>query len=205
MQGIDVFLDTYVRIDEGTAVLLCAHRSSVRTASWLFAALAMRGKQPETFVFDEDGHDDDEAVTAAIAALRVRRGARRVAVIVCEPVGPSLTRVLAAAQGDKPERTPIFRISGRTSGLFETGFAPEEDLSDDDLAGLSQGEIDELLALCDAEADGLDGREIEEIYATDDDGGALSDEELAALEELSDSELLELATAWGEEGFRVLA
>ena len=35
--------------------------------------------------------------------------------------------------------------------------------------------------------------------------GSLSDEELAALAELEDSELLELAATWGEEGLRVLA
>ncbi|MDI1450334.1 hypothetical protein [Polyangium sp. 6x1] len=205
MQGIDVFLDTYVRIDEGTAVLLCSHRSSVRTAAWIYAALWTRGTGPETYCFDGDGEAGDEAVTAAIQALRARPGIRRVAVIVCEPGGPSLQNALSRAQGDKPERTPIFRIAGRGTGIFETGFATAED--EHEGLGLTPSDIDDLLAQCDTEMGDLDDRDIEEVaaMALDEDIDAMSDEELAALAELEDSELLELATAWGEEGFRVLA
>jgi len=207
MQGIDVFLNTYVRIDEGTAVLLCSHRSSVRTAAWMYAALFTRGALAETYCFEEDGEAGDAAVTAAILSLRARPGVRRVAVIVCEPGGPSLQNALSAAQGDAPERTPIFRISGRGTGFFETGFGAAEDDAEAEPLGLTQTDIDELLAQCDTEMGDLDDRDIEEVAAMtlDEDVDALSDEELAALAELEDSELLELATAWGEEGFRVLA
>ncbi|MRG97745.1 hypothetical protein [Polyangium spumosum] len=207
MQGIDVFLDTYVRIDEGTAVLLCSHRASVRTAAWMYAALWTRGVDPETYCFEEDGDEGDAAVTAAIRALRARPGVRRVAVIVCEPGGPSLQNALAAAQGDKPERTPIFRISGCGTGIFETGFGEAEEEAENEALGLTPTDIDDLLAQCDTEMGDLDDRDIEEVAAMtlEEDVDALSDEELAALAELEDSELLELATAWGEEGFRVLA
>ncbi len=226
MQGIDVFLDTYVRIDEGTAVLLCSHRASVRTAAWMYVALATRGAEPETVCFETDNDEADAAVAAAIFMLRARAGVRRVAVIVCEPGGPSLQRALEEAQGARPERTPIFRICGRGTGIFEMGFAagsaksrqtggleafsPEALLDDEaneaDVEGLSQSDIDELLSHCDTEMSALEDRDIEEIAAmVDEDIGAMSDEELAALAELEDSELLELATAWGEEGFRVLA
>jgi hypothetical protein len=209
MQGIDVFLNTYVRIDEGTAVLLCSHRSSVRTAAWIYAALFTRGLDPETFCFEEDDAEGDAAVTAAIRALRARPGVRRVAVIVCEPGGPSLQKTLAAAQADKPERTPIFRISGRGTGIFETGFnTSDEDAAEAEDLGLTQSDIDDLLSQCDTEMGALDDRDIEEVAAMafeEEEIDTLSDEELAALAELEDSELLELATAWGEEGFRVLA
>src|SRR5262249_17167995 len=117
MQGIDVFLDTYVRTDEGTAVLLCSHRSCVRTAAWLYAALVTRGTRSEVVLFD---NDDAECEKAGNTSLAVPRGnARRVAVVVLEPNGPSLRRPLEEAQGDKPEKTPIFRVSGRTTGVFE--------------------------------------------------------------------------------------
>lgn len=208
MQGIDVFLDTYVRIDEGTAVLLCSHRSSVRTAAWIYAALYTRGTGPEMYCFEEDDEAGDEAVTAAIQALRARAGVRRVAVIVCEPGGPSLQNALTDAQGDRPERTPIFRISGRAAGIFETGFGTGEDEAENEGLGLTPSDIDDLLAQCDTEMGDLDDRDIEEVASMtleEEDVDTLSDEELAALAELEDSELLELATAWGEEGFRVLA
>jgi len=207
MQGIDVFLDTYVQIDEGTAVLVCAHRSSARTAAWLFASLVTRGTNPEVVCFDADDAGTNRAVSEALAALRARPGVRRVAVIVMEPGGPSFQSALGAAQADTPERTPIFRITGRQTTVFES-FAPEapgdEDAGED--AGLSPSEIDELLACCDSEMGDLDDEEIEAIAAMNDDEiAAMSEEELAALAELEDSELLELSTAWGEEGFRVLA
>jgi hypothetical protein len=207
MQGIDVFLDTYVRLDEGTAVLLCAHRSCVRTAAWLYAALVTRGAAAETFLFDGDDAEAEKAVATSLAALRALPHVRRVAVLVCEPGGPSFRRPLEVAQGDKPEKTPIFRVSGRTSGIFELGFgaSPEHGL-EGDLDGLSQADIDELLAECDTELGRLDDHEIEEIASIcEEEIGTLSDEELAALTELEDSELLELCSTWGEEGFRVLA
>jgi hypothetical protein len=123
MQGIDVFLDTYVRLDEGTAVLLCAHRTCVRTAAWLYAALALRGAQTETHCFDEsDAESSEKDVRNKLAALRARPGIRRVAVIISEPFGPSFRRVLAEAQEAAPERTPVFRIEGPGAGLFEMNF-----------------------------------------------------------------------------------
>ncbi len=225
MQGIDAFLDTYVRIDEGTRVLLCAHRSCARTAAWLYAAIFLRGTDPVTILFDQDDADQEMALGAALDELRSRPGVRRVATILCEPNGPSFLGLFEQHPEMKSERTPIFRVSGSSSGAFEPGrrsassdkrsrrngdasFVSEnlfEDDSHEDL-GLSDGDIDELLEQCGFEMAGLDDCDIEEIAAmSEEEIGALSDEELAALAELEDSELLELASGWGEEDFRVLA
>lgn len=226
MQGIDVFLNTYVRLDEGTAVLVCAHRSCARTAAWLYSALVQRGTLADAFCFDVADDEAERLASSTITKLRASKGVRRVAVIVCEPEGPSLQKTLDAAQGDKPEKTPVFRVSGRTTGVFDllspaarqksrywldASYAPEalpDDAIDGEPEGLSQSEIDELLAQCDTELGELGDHEIEEIAAIgaqSEEIGSLSDEELAALAELEDSELLELAATWGEEGFRVLA
>lgn len=228
MQGIDVFLNTYVRLDEGTAVLVCAQRSCARTAAWLYSALVGRGALADAFCFDVSDIEAEALATASIAMLRAHKGVRRVAVIVCEPEGPSLKDALTTAQGDRPEKTPIFRVSGRTSGIFELGMAspatrqrstglPETSFSSEAMSndyvdmeqdGLSDSDIEELLAHCDSDMDDLEDHEMEEIgylSMNTEEIGSLSDEELAALAELEDSELCELASTWGEEGFRVLA
>ena len=225
MQGIDAFLDTYVRIDEGTRVLLCAHRSCARTAAWLYAAIFLRGTEPVTIVFDQDDTDTEMAIATALEDLRSQPGVRRVATILCEPNGPSFLSVFEQRPAMKSERTPIFRVSGSSAGAFEAGRRSSssdkrsrrnaegsfvsENLFDDDSHeehGLSDMEIDELLAQCGFEMAGLDDCDIEEIAAmSEEEIGALTDEELAALAELEDSELLQLAAGWGEEDFRVLA
>lgn len=222
MQGIDAFLDTYVRIDEGTRVLLCAHRSCARTAAWLYAAIFLRGTEPVTIVFDQADADSEMAIRAAVDELRARPGVRRVATILCEPGGPSFTSLFERRPEMKSERTPIFRVSGSSSSAFEasrrpsandkrgwhTSFHSENPMGDDsdDEHGLSDSEIDELLEQCGFEMDELDDDEIEEIAAmSEEEIGSLSDEELAALAELEDSELLQLASGWGEDDFRVLA
>lgn len=227
MQGIDVFLNTYVRLDEGTAVLVVAHRSSARTAAWLYSSLITRGTLADAFCFDVSDCETEALTLSTIAMLRSHKSVRRVAVIVCEPDGPSLKDALTQAQGENPEKTPVFRISGRTSGIFDFGMSasgprqrhselfeasfPTESLPEDELdAGaetLSDSDIEELLARCDSDMDNLDDDEIEEIVSlsmSSEEIGSLSDEELAALAELEDSELCELSH-WGEEGFRVLA
>ena len=187
MQGIDVFLDTYVRLDEGTAVLLCAHRSCVRTTAWLYAALALRGAVTDAQCFDREDEPTGRLIVDKLAWMRARPGVRRVAIVVCEPGGPSFRAMLAEAQGSRPERTPIFRISGRATGIFERGFGPHEGaalLPDDDDDG-------DLSALSDEDVARL---------------AEMTEEEIAALAELSDDELDELASTWDEEGgFRVLA
>ncbi|MBK9260495.1 MAG: hypothetical protein IPM54_11770 [Polyangiaceae bacterium] len=219
MQGIDAFLDTYVRIDEGTRVLLCAHRSCARTAAWLYAAIFVRGTEPATFCFDHDDSDTEKEIAASLEDLRARPGVRRVAIVVCEPAGPSFARIFEEQLGKNHDKTPIFRISGSNSGDFEPAGkrsrraadatqVPEALFEDDnnDEQGLSDTEIDELLAQCGFEMAGLDDCDIEEVAAmSDEEIGSLTDEELAALAELEDSELLELAAGWGEEDFRVLA
>lgn len=223
MQGIDAFLDTYVRIDDGTRVLLCAHRSCARTAAWLYSAIFLRGTEPETFLFDREDPDMEMAIGAALDELRARPGVRRVAVLVCEPAGPSFVGILEQGTTSKSDRTPIFRISGSTSVAFEAGgqatvekkhrrgsepsFVSEQMFDDiDEEHGLSEMDIDELLSQCGFEMAGLDDRDIEDFAAMSaEEIGSLSDEELAALAELEDSELLELAAGWGEEDFRVLA
>lgn len=228
MQGIDAFLHTYVRLDEGTAVLVVAHRSSARTAAWLYSSLIARGTLADAFCFDVSDNEAEALTLSTIAKLRAHAHVRRVAVIVCEPDGPSLKDALTEAQGDKPEKTPIFRISGRMSGIFDFGMSaeaqrqrpgewldasfPTESLPDDEMDAdaemMSDSDIDELLARCDSDMDNLDDEEIEELVRlsmSTEEIGSLSDEELAALAELEDSELCELASTWGEEGFRVLA
>lgn len=225
MQGIDAFLDTYVRIDEGTRVLLCAHRSCARTAAWLYAAVFIRGTEPVTFLFDQEDASTEMAIRSAIDDLRALPGVRRVVTILCEPNGPSFKNVFEDRPEMKNERTPLFRISGSYTGAFEpnrrlandtkrsrwsldTSFVGENSLdeeSGEDL-GLSDTDIDELLEQCGFEMEGLDDCDIEEIAAmSEEEIGSLTDEELAALAELEDSELLELAAGWGEEDFRVLA
>jgi hypothetical protein len=225
MQGIDAFLDTYVRIDEGTRVLLCAHRSCARTAAWLYAAIFVRGTDPSTFCFDRDDAETEMDIAASLADLRARPGVRRIVIIVCEPSGQSFARIFEQEPGHRHDKTPIFRISGgasgsyenagrfsstskRSRGLFDASFVSEGLLEDgdDEEQGLSDGDIDELLAQCEFEMAGLDDCDIEEVASmSDEEIGSLTDEELAALAELEDSELLELAAGWGEEDFRVLA
>lgn len=225
MQGIDAFLDTYVRIDEGTRVLLCAHRSCARTVAWLYSAIYLRGTEPETILFDQANTDTEMAIDAALDDLRTRPGVRRVATILCEPNGPSFMGIFELRPEMKSERTPLFRLSGSNSGAFDSGrrssafekrarrnseaaFVSENPFDDDtqEEQGLSDMDIDELLEQCEFEMSGLDDCDIEEIAAmSDEEIGALTDEELAALAELEDSELLQLASGWGEEDFRVLA
>jgi hypothetical protein len=223
MQGIDTFLDTYVRIDDGTRVLLCAHRSCARTAAWLYSAIFLRGTESETFLFDREDADMEMAIGAALDDLRARPGVRRVAVIVCEPSGPSFVGILEQRVEKNSAKTPIFRISGSSSAAFEpagraagekrsrrgseASFVSEQMFDDvDEEHGLSEMEIDELLSQCGFEMAGLDDCDIEEVAAMSaEEIGSLTDEELAALAELEDSELLELAAGWGEEDFRVLA
>ncbi len=222
MQGIDAFLDTYVRIDDGTRILLCAHRSCARTAAWLYSAIFIRGTEPVTFLFDQEDADMEMAIGAALDDLRARPGVRRVAIVVCEPVGPSFVGTFEQRAAMKSDRTPIFRISGSTSGALELAGRSGEKLSRrasdvsfvteplfDDVEqdnGLSEAEIDGLLSQCEFEMAGLDDCDIEEVAAMSaEEIGSLTDEELAALAELEDSELLELAAGWGEEDFRVLA
>lgn len=223
MQGIDAFLDTYVRIDEGTRVLLCAHRSCARTAAWLYAAIFLRGTEPVTVLFDQDDVDTELAIEAALDELRSRPGVRRVATIICEPTGPSFTALFEKCPEMKSEKTPLFRISGantmfdaarrsanekRSRRGFETSLFADDPLEDEtaDDEGLSDTDIDELLAQCEFEMADLDDDDIEEVAAMSaEEIGSLSDEELAALAELEDSELLQLASGWGEEDFRVLA
>ena len=220
MQGIEAFLDTYVRIDEGTRVLLCAHRSCARTAAWLYAAIFVRGTEPVTFLFDREDADMEMAIGQALDDLRARPGVRRVAIVMCEPAGPSFVGIFEQHPEMKSDRLSIFRVSGSTSGAFEpssraannekrASFVSENSLEGDDYideGGLSASEIDELLSQCGFEMAGLDDCDIEEVAAmSDEEIGSLTDEELAALAELEDSELLELAAGWGEEDFRVLA
>jgi hypothetical protein len=207
MQGIDAFLDTYVRIDEGTRVLLCAHRSCARTAAWLYAAVFIRGTEPLTFLFDQEDASTEMAIRSAIDDLRARPGVRRVVTILCEPNGPSFKSVFE----DRPEMKPNRRSANETKRSrwsLDTSFVGENSLdeeSGEDL-GLSDTDIDELLEQCGFEMEGLDDCDIEEIAAmSEEEIGSLTDEELAALAELEDSELLELAAGWGEEDFRVLA
>lgn len=221
MQGIDAFLDTYVRIDEGTRVLLCAHRSCARTAAWLYAAIFLRGTEPVTFLFDQEDADMEMAIAASLSDLRNRPGVRRVAIVVCEPEGPSFMGIFEERPDMKSERTAIFRVSG-SSGAFDPSRRAEKtahrttddafvtehlfDGDEQDDQGLSATDIDELLSQCGFEMAGLDDYDIEEVAAmSDEEIGSLTDEELAALAELEDSELLELASGWGEEDFRVLA
>jgi hypothetical protein len=189
MQGIDVFLNTYVRLDEGTAVLLCAHRTYARTAAWIFTALVTRGADADALCFDEDDESTGQAITERIAALRASRGTRRVAVIVCEPSGPSFRAVLTAAQGRKPERTPVFRVAGRASDIFDLGFQPAH--PDAATAAVSEESDDDGCVIRDADIARL---------------AEMTDEELVALAELSDDELEELAATLNDDaGFQILA
>lgn len=189
MQGIDVFLDTYVRLDEGTAVLLLAHRSCVRTTAWLYAALVLRGAVTDAQCFDSEDQPTGRLIADKLAWMRARPGVRRVAIVLCEPGGASFRELLSEAQGSRPERTPIFRISGRATGIFERGFGQHEGrglLPDDD-----DGSDSDMAALSDEDVARL---------------AEMTEEEIDALAELSDDELDELATTWDEEGgFRVLA
>lgn len=225
MQGIDAFLDTYVRIDEGTRVLLCAHRSCARTAAWLYAAIFLRGTEPLTIVFDQQDADSEKAIQDAIDELRARPGVRRVATILCEAGGPSFVSLFERRPEMKSEKTPLFRVTGSGAGAVDSSrrassndkrgrrntdasFHSENAFGDEanEEHGLSDSEIDELLEQCGFEMDELDDDEIEEIAAmSDDEIGTLTDEELAALAELEDSELLQLSSGWGEDDFRVLA
>jgi hypothetical protein len=192
MQGIDVFMDTYVRLDEGTAVLLCAHRSCVRTTAWLYAALVLRGAVTDAQCFDHEDEPTERLIMDKLAWMRARPGVRRVAIVVCEPGGASFRELLAGAQGSRPERTPIFRISGRATGIFERGFGvsplghltspilPDDDGSEGDMSALTDEDVARL--------------------------AEMTEEEVAALAESSDDEHDELASTWDEEGgFRVLA
>ena len=119
MQGIDAFLDTSVLIDEGTCVLLCAHRSCAQTAAWLYAAIFLRGTEPMTFLFDDEGVDMEMAIGSALDDMRAYPGVRRVTIVVCEPTGPSFVRLFEQCSASKSDKTSIFRISGSISTTSE--------------------------------------------------------------------------------------
>lgn len=112
MLGVGLFIDQYVRIDDGTSAVICAHRSCVQTAAWLHAAIFLRGTDPSTVVFDdEDGARDKLVIEIAMGLARP--SARRVVVIVCEPDGPSFCDLLESnSLGNEPAMMSVFRISG---------------------------------------------------------------------------------------------
>lgn len=114
MSEISKFLDQYVRIDEGTAVVVCAHQSLVQTVAWLYTSIFMRGFDPSTimFVAEEDARDK---LVIEIAVCLARPSVRRVAVIVCEPAGPSFCDVLEATMAIDATMLDVFRISGLCS------------------------------------------------------------------------------------------
>jgi hypothetical protein len=114
MFEVSKFLDQYVRIDEGTAVVVCAHRSYAQTAAWLYTAIFMRGIDPSTvmFVVEEDARDK---LVFEIAACLARPSVRRVAVVVCEPAGPSFCDVLEMTMAINATMLAVFRISGPCS------------------------------------------------------------------------------------------
>jgi hypothetical protein len=111
---INSLLDQYVRIDEGTAAVVCAHRSCVQTAAWLHTALILRGIDPFAVMFDDEAGARDRLV-CEIAKGISRPSARRIVVIVCEPKGPSFCDLLELSMGTSKKRMCVFRISGTNS------------------------------------------------------------------------------------------
>jgi hypothetical protein len=111
MPEVGSFLDQYVRIDEGTAAVICAHRSFVQTAAWLHAAIFLRGTRPATVIFDNED-DARDMLVCEIALGIASPSARRVVIIVCEPEGPSFCDLLESTMGTGRGMMSVFRISG---------------------------------------------------------------------------------------------
>lgn len=107
--SVDSFLDLYVRIDEGTRVLLCVERSSVQTAAHLYAGIFVRGTKPSVIEFEQEDLATEATIREALVALRTP-STRRVAVIVCETGIPSFVEVLE--NNAERNRMAVFRISG---------------------------------------------------------------------------------------------
>ncbi len=112
MHHIDLFLDKYVRLDEGTAVVLCIQRSSVQTGAWLYTAVVVRGADPQMVCFDHEEELFIQELGDTLALLRAKPTTRRVVVIVCESTGPSFVDVLENAPTTTSQTVQIFRITG---------------------------------------------------------------------------------------------
>lgn len=122
LRGVDILLDSYARIDEGTGVVLGMHRACAETAVWVAAALSLRGVPVETYCFD---HRDDalfqEALEERLERIRGPR-VRRVAVIICELSTMTFRRALTRAQAADPEGISIVRLINCSPDLFELAF-----------------------------------------------------------------------------------
>jgi hypothetical protein len=115
MHHVDSFLDTYVRIDEGTVVVLCIQRSCLRTGMWLYTAVTMRGPMPSMVCFDQEDDSSTIELDEAVASALSKPSARRVVVIVCESAGPSFGDVLEGAAAPTLKKVQIYRVSGDDS------------------------------------------------------------------------------------------
>lgn len=114
--AVDALINTYLRLDEGTAVVVAAHRSHVQVGAQIYSALTLRGAPADVFCFDADDVAAEALTHSAVEELRSRKSVRRTAVVVCESEGPSLQDALARLQGGDPERTPVFRVRVPSTG-----------------------------------------------------------------------------------------
>lgn len=140
LRGIDTFLDSYARVDEGSACVLCVHRSCADVGAWIAAALTLRGAPLQMFSFD---HRDDalfeEVLQGKLAALR-RPEIRRVVVIVCELSTMTFRRVLKRAREAEPDRVSLVRLINCSPELFELALQ----VTAEDLRRINAGLIDRL-------------------------------------------------------------
>jgi hypothetical protein len=106
----DAFLDTFVRLDDGTKIVIISHMKCARASALLFTACALRRVVPEVVSFLFDSDDTQTQVAKALEWARLSRQTRRVVAIVVEPQGPSFTSVLDKCQ---PNTRPVavFRIN----------------------------------------------------------------------------------------------
>lgn len=113
MMQVNQLLDTYVRPDDGTSVLLCFHTSSAQCAAWVYTGCTLRGAEPTAIPFSVDDDVVGAQVVDAISTMKREPSTRRIAVIVCEPHGPSLVQWLELKQKEysTKKRIEFFRIT----------------------------------------------------------------------------------------------
>ena len=100
---IDVLINTFLRYDDGTGVVIVAGKGGERFASRLFTALRTRGALPDMI-------GDDSRMLAEAIKVQDCSSARRVAVVCVSDLSDDTNKVMRAWQDPHPSNRLIFRI-----------------------------------------------------------------------------------------------
>lgn len=100
---LDLFINRFLRHDDGTGVVIVAGEGGERFASRLFVALKVRGASPDMV------GDNSRTLAEAIKA-QDRSSARRVAVVCVSGLSDDTNKAMRAWQDSHPSNRLIFRI-----------------------------------------------------------------------------------------------